>query len=238
MNTKASITTPARDKLGLQSIRIRAPPLCRHCDLIGERMLDGWHAVQRLIQTVRKPNKYGAINPLTGLLYCTDCGKKITNHRSIDTPVNGKCRNGGFQDVYICSDYRRRPSKCSMHYIRTAVVQSLVLETIRRVSDHVRENEAGSVKKVREASAVQQEQTAKSHRKRLVKNQKRRAELDTLIKRLYEDNVSGKFTDTPLTCALCGHVLCYPTFFLLTLRFSRYFSLVNHIVAPKYNKIN
>ena len=149
-----------------------------------------WHTVQRLIKTVRKPNKYGTINPLTGMLYCPDCGRKMTNHRSIDSP-----RNGGFADVYICAGYRNRPRKCTMHYIRTAVANDLVLEAIRSTCGFVKTNEEDFIRLVREASQVQQEETAKSHKKRLAKNERRIAELDTLFKKTYEDFAAGLLTE-------------------------------------------
>ena len=149
-----------------------------------------WHNVQRLIKTVRKPNKYGTINPLTGMLYCPDCGRKMTNHRSIDSP-----KNGGFADVYICAGYRNRPRKCTMHYIRTVVAQELALEAIRSTCGFVKENEGDFVRLVREASQVQQEETAKAHKKRLAKNEKRITELDTLFKRTYEDFTAGRLTE-------------------------------------------
>ena len=154
-----------------------------------------WHNVQRLIQTVRKPNKYGTINPLTGLLYCADCGKKMTNHRSIDTPVNGRYRNGGFADTYICAGYRNRPRKCTMHYVRTAAMQNLALDAIRSTSLFVKENEDAFIKIVHESSQIQQEETIKAHKKRLAKNERRITELNTLIRRIYEDSVKGSISE-------------------------------------------
>lgn len=150
-----------------------------------------WHTVQRLIQNVRKPNIYGDINPLTGLLYCADCGRKMTNHRSIDSP-----KNGGFANIYICANYRKHGKRiCTMHYIRTVVVQSLVLEAIQKASSFALDNEGEFIRLVREASAVQQEETVKTNQKCLAKGKKRCDELDSLIKNLYENLVAGRLNE-------------------------------------------
>ena len=56
-------------------------------------------------------------------------------------------------------------------------------------------NEAEFIRQVRESSAVQQAEAAKSHKRQITKEKKRIAELNTLIRRIYEDHVSGKLTD-------------------------------------------
>jgi len=102
-------------------------------------------------------------------------------------------------DHYTCSthDLKRNAvnSKCSQHFIRTVVIRELVLDAIRSTSGYVRKNEAEFVEKVREASTVKQEETAKSHRKQLAKNERRITELDNLFRKVYEDNASGKLSD-------------------------------------------
>jgi hypothetical protein len=51
------------------------------------------------------------------------------------------------------------------------------------------------VDKLREASAIQQEESAKAAKKKLTANERRIAELDRLFKKTYEDNASGKLSD-------------------------------------------
>jgi len=101
--------------------------------------------------------------------------------------------------VYACSTHSRSGRKfdkvCTLHHIRTAVVQELVLDTIRRVSGYVRGNEEEFAQRVREESAIQQGEAAKAHKKRIAKNDKRIAELDVLFRKTYEDNATGKLSD-------------------------------------------
>jgi len=161
-----------------------------------------WETAQRCRKTVRRTD-HGEANPLTGLIFCADCGAKLYNHRQ-PYPKQYKNKQGytcnrSPKDVYACSMYnltgRKYNHKCTNHQIRTAVLRELALDAIKSVSGFVKTNEAEFIRQVRETSAIQQDETAKAHTKRIAKEQKRITELNTLIRRIYEDNVSGKLTD-------------------------------------------
>lgn len=161
-----------------------------------------WETAQRCRKTVRRTD-HGEANPLTGLVFCADCGAKLYNHRMPypTTYVNkkGYVCNKPPKDVYTCSTYnltgRKYNRQCTNHQIRTVVLRELALDAIQSVSGFVKTNEAEFVKQVRETSAVKQDEAAKSHKKRIAKEQKRVAELNTIIKKLYEDSAIGKLTD-------------------------------------------
>jgi hypothetical protein len=106
-------------------------------------------------------------------------------------------------DFYTCSTYDLGKNKfqkvCSNHFIRTSVIREIVLDAIRKTSAYVRGNEAEFIEKIREASAVQRDETAKSHRRQLAKNERRVAELDNLFRKVYEDNATGKLSDERFT---------------------------------------
>ena len=82
-----------------------------------------------------------------------------------------------------------------MHHISTKVLRQLALDAIRTVSLYAKSNEAEFINRVREASTIQQTESAKAHKRRITKEQKRVAELNNLIRRIYEDYVNGKLTD-------------------------------------------
>jgi uncharacterized protein YukE len=161
-----------------------------------------WETAQRCRKTVRRTD-HGEANPLTGLVFCADCGAKMYNHRMPypTTQINkkGYVCNRKPKDVYTCSTYnltgRKFDRKCTNHQIRTVVLRQLVLDAIKAASGLVRENEAEFVRQIRESSAIQQGETVKAHQKRMAKENKRISELNTLIRRIYEDNVSGKLSD-------------------------------------------
>ena len=83
----------------------------------------------------------------------------------------------------------RFESTCSLHHIGTAAVRNLILETIQETSRRVASDEAEFIRQVLESSEIRQEETAKVYRKKLVKAQKQVLELNSLIRKLYEDNV-------------------------------------------------
>ncbi len=165
--------------------------------------LETWETAQRRRKTTRRTD-HGEANPLTGLVFCADCGAKMYNHRDPTRKpylckTTGKMRTRTPLDVYHCSTYsltgRFNNAKCTQHHISTKVLRQLALEAIKTVSMYAKNNEAEFTKRILEESAIQQEQSAKAHKKRIAKEQKRIAELNTLIRRIYEDNVNGKLTD-------------------------------------------
>lgn len=163
-----------------------------------------WNTVQKIRETKRRPNKKGEPNPLTGLMFCADCGAKMFNHRTggyekKDKGGNPTGKYTNAQDNYHCSTYSlskaKFENKCTQHHVRTDVVRDLLLETIKATANYVKEHEAEFIEKVRSATELQQENEAKAMKKRLSREQKRINELNTLIKKIYEDNVNGKLSD-------------------------------------------
>ena len=84
---------------------------------------------------------------------------------------------------------------CTMHFIKTSTMEKLILTAIREVSAYVREDEKQFIRIVQDAASAGQEQTVREQKKRLHKAEKRIAELDELIKKLYEGNATGKIPD-------------------------------------------
>lgn len=151
-----------------------------------------WQLAHRLKKTIRKPSYPDRpANPLTGLLYCADCGHKLTHHQ----PSPGKKKVYDADDYYICGNYRQLTRDCTIHYIKTSAIEKLILTAIREVSAYVREDEKQFIRIVRNAASAGQEQTAREQKKRLRQVEKRIAELDELIRKLYEGNATGKIPD-------------------------------------------
>ena len=154
-----------------------------------------WELAQKLRKTPRRIDTFGEANPLTGLVYCADCGEKMYNHRS----RGGTEKNPYPSDFFDCSSYtlanQKRAKACCGHYISTKSLRTLILETIRSVSTYAISNQEEFIAKVREASQVRQAEAAKDVRRKLNKDRKRHAELDTIIKKLYESFAVGRITD-------------------------------------------
>jgi hypothetical protein len=156
---------------------------------------DVWDMAQKCRTVKRRTDTIGEANPLTGFLYCSDCGKRLYNHRAQACQTtdkrNGKIITKKAKNAYTCSTYYIHRHDCTMHYINSESVGALILETIRRATIYARENEAAFVEIIREASTVKKDETVKAHKRQITKNEKRIAELDTLFKKTYEDFAAG-----------------------------------------------
>ena len=154
-----------------------------------------WELAQKLRKTPKRIDTLGEANPLTGLVYCADCGEKMYNHRS-----RGGTENNPYpSDFFDCSSYtlahQKRTKACCGHYIGTKSLRTLILETIRSVSTYAISNQEEFIAKVRAASQVRQAEAAKDTKRKLNKDRKRHTELDIIIKKLYESFAIGRITD-------------------------------------------
>ena len=163
-----------------------------------------WKLAQQIRKTVKRTDTTGEANPLTGLLFCADCGAKMYNHRGraqAKKEDRGRDPVSGLYpyDHYDCSTYaltfRHYRQECFGHYISTRDVRALILDTIRTVSAYAISNEAEFIEKVRAASEIRQVQAAKDLKRKLSKDRKRSVELDGLIKKLYESYATEKILE-------------------------------------------
>ena len=168
-----------------------------HPQIIDE---ETWNIVQRLRGTKRRVYKPdGEPNPLTGILYCADCGAKMYHKRG----TSGRPDQPHHE--YVCSGYRHYSKSCTCHYIRVEVVEQLILDAIRRASRYAIENEAAFIQRVREEAALQQEAAVRESRRRLTKGKRRREEISRLIKKLYESYAADKIPENHFSELLTGY---------------------------------
>ena len=168
-----------------------------HPQIIDE---ETWNIVQRLRGTKRRVYKPdGEPNPLTGVLYCADCGAKMYHKRG----TSGRPDHPHHE--YVCSGYRHYSKSCTCHYIRVEVVEQLILDAIRRASRYAIENEAAFIQRVREEAALQQEAAVRESRRKLTKGKRRREEISRLIKKLYESYAADKIPENHFSELLTGY---------------------------------
>ena len=163
-----------------------------------------WKLAQKVRETVRRTDSTGEANPLTGLVFCADCGEKMYNHRRVSRAIReGREKDpvSGLYpyDCFECStnEITRYHSQleCTAHHISTRALRELLLHTIQTVSAYAISNEAEFIEKVRSASEVQQKEAAKELKRKLNRDRKRSTELDGLIKKLYESYATGKLSE-------------------------------------------
>ena len=152
-----------------------------------------WELAQKLRKTPKRIDTLGEANPLTGLLYCADCGAKMYNQRSRGTESKPYP-----YDVFECSTYKlagqKRSAACCGHHISTKALRTLILEAIRAASTFAISDRDAFLEKVRSASQLRQAEAAKETKRKLNKEKKRISELDTIIKKLYESFAVGRIT--------------------------------------------
>ena len=146
--------------------------------------------VQKIRNNVRRyPNGWGEAAPLTGLLYCADCGGKMYVHRT---------NNGKRISQYTCSNYTKVPcgTLCpTQHRINESAVLTLVSDTLRAIAEYSRNDRTEFIHTVQETQVAQQSADISKNRRRLAAAQKRAGELEKLICKIYEDNALGKLPD-------------------------------------------
>ena len=143
--------------------------------------------VQKIRANRKRPTKMGEMPMFSGILYCADCGKKLSFHRRANDPDT--------KHNFVCRNYRSDTPNCSMHYIRNVVVEQLVLENLREVVSYVKAYEDEFVQMVMDADIKQKSKELAKKKRVLSDKEKRYTQLDGLFQRIYEDNVSGKLSD-------------------------------------------
>lgn len=159
-----------------------------------------WELAQKLRQTKRRTDTTGEANPLTGLVYCSDCGERMYNHRGPGAKLKSDpSKRGKPKDSYGCSTYFsslcHHIHACSPHHIRTEVLREIILYAIRSTAQIALSDEEGFRKKVLALHDLQRKDDAKALSQKLERDRARCRELDTLIQNLFEANVTGRLTN-------------------------------------------
>ena len=146
--------------------------------------------VQRILENapVKRPNGDGEIHPLSGLLFCKDCGAKM--HIRIDY------RNGGKRHIAFCSEYRKgkgRNPKChSPHNIDADLLMQTVADVLRKIADYSISNKADFEALVKKSLSMQQTDKVKKQQKRIPQITSRLEQIDKVLNKLYEDIALGR----------------------------------------------
>ena len=145
--------------------------------------------VQRILENapVKRPNGDGEIHPLSGLLFCKDCGAKM--HIRIDY------RNSGKRHVAYCSEYHKgkdKNPKCSSPHIMDAdLLMQTVADVLKKIAEYSISNRAEFEALVKKSLAMQQTDKTKKQQKRIPQITTRLEQIDKVLNKLYEDNALG-----------------------------------------------
>ena len=163
-----------------------------------------WYMVQELRKTKRRINTEGETNPFVGKIFCADCGGKM-HYRNEGKRAGRNWRglpDGSVRTTpacYNCGNYNNSHDQsgkvCCSHNIQAKVIDQLVIETIQYACKSVRMDERAFVESIRSASEIREQSEAKKLKAALKHQEKRYAELDILLKKVYEDNALGRLPD-------------------------------------------
>ena len=168
-----------------------------HEALIDEETFD---LAQKRIATRHRPTKVDEIDLFSGLLFCADCGYKMYAVRGAGTPER--------KHAYTCGNYRNRARNdmlCTTHYIRKSVLKELVLTDMQRVMSFVKDREQEFIATANEYNSQTMQKALTMQQKELVKAEQRMNELNTLFRKLYEDNALGRLSDEQFVFLTSGY---------------------------------
>ncbi len=140
--------------------------------------------VQKFISVKKQPNKTGRLNMFVGLVKCPDCGRNM----AFSNP-NGK------EPRFRCRTYARNSNLCTTHAISYDALQQIVMGDIQK---HIRNMETLGdqfIKEMHELSEKGGDQRIKQLKHDLELVEKRIAEIDSVIMKLFEQNAFGKISD-------------------------------------------
>lgn len=159
-----------------------------HEPIISQELWDKVQERRKSVATGRK-TKLGFTHPLSGFLFCADCGGKMKLCTSIS-------RNGKRFFHFDCGYHTRYGrSYCFSHYIAASILEEIVLEDIRTMAQRIVLDEKTIREEFIRHNEELAEQTIKAEKKELQKKQKRIDELSRLMQVAYEDRVKGKMPE-------------------------------------------
>ena len=134
----------------------------------------------------RYPDGWGEYHPLTGLMYCADCGSKMYVHRT-----------NNYKNIpyYVCSNYKKVPcgTLCpSAHRIKAEVVLNLIQETLKDIKNCLDEDNEAFTCSIKNEMEEEEKVEIEKQRVRLINIKSRIQELERLMCRIYEDMILEK----------------------------------------------
>ena len=136
----------------------------------------------------RYKNRVGHENMFAGLVFCGTCGRK-----HYFCPQE---KNGLNHDHYKCSGYRKPINGCeNPHYIQKSALIEIVSDKLRQTIQEIHFNQEAFLKKLEQQSQAQFSKDNKRQRQQLQKDEHCSKEIDSIIQKLYEDNLLGKISD-------------------------------------------
>lgn len=152
-----------------------------------------WDKVQTTYEGKRgRSDKSNVVHPLSGLVVCPNCGKKLKFKSAKDV-----------HNCFVCRTYVDLGKKyCTSHHITEQLLEALVLNDIHSLLEEVEIDETKVKERFLRERSKHTEQSRYSDEKQLKANKNRLVELDKLIQIAFEERVLGKMPES-VCISLC-----------------------------------
>lgn len=160
-----------------------------HEPIISQELWDKVRARRASLSQGRK-TKTGFVHPLSGFLFCADCGGKMKMNSTMN-----KDRTKYLYSFNCGEHLRFGKAICFSHSISAKVLEEIVLDDIRTMAQRIVLDEKAIREEFIRQNAELAEQAVKTTKKELQIKRRRIEELTRMIQSVYEDKVSGKMPE-------------------------------------------
>ena len=158
-----------------------------HEPIITQELWDKVREVEKSVAQGRK-TKRGYTHPLSGFLFCADCGGKMK--------LNYINRDGKLYFNFNCGNHLRLgKSYCFSHFIQAKDIESIVLDDMREMAQRIVLDEKTIREDFIRHNAELADKAIKSAKKELQIKRRRAEELSRLMQLAYEDRLKGKMPE-------------------------------------------
>lgn len=158
-----------------------------HEPIISQELWDKAQARKQSVSKGRK-TKSGQTHPLSGFLFCADCGGKMKLCYNKKRGIMRYSFNCGYHIRY-------GKAYCFSHYITAKAIEEIVLDDIRTMAKRIVLDEGAIREEFIRRNAELEEKTVKMVKKELQTKKRRIEELSRLMQIAYEDRMKGKMLE-------------------------------------------
>lgn len=160
-----------------------------HEPIIPQELWDKVREREKSVAQGRK-TKTGYTHPLSGFLYCADCGCKM-KLQSV-----AKQSRPNYKYAFNCGDHMRfGKTICFSHHIPAKTLETIILDDIRIMAQRIVLDEDAIREEFLRHNAELADNAVKSAKKELQSKKRRSEDLSRMIKVAYEDRVKGKIPE-------------------------------------------
>lgn len=146
-----------------------------------------WNLAHDIMKNRRRETKSGETQMFAGLVKCSDCGSALNVSRNAKT---------GKYTSFSCWVYKNYgKERCTSHAIGYKTLYNIVLENIRRQAECASVQKEKYLEMLKNQMAEKATQDIKSVKSELKKINKRIAQLEKILNKLYEDRALEKITE-------------------------------------------